>query len=92
MQPTNAQPLPPKGGQAAYDHERQFKTALKASDYLLLETESLERGMKPYSLAKSILTLYLAKKLVLLQDLPESVQIQIAEHFQNKAPEVYKPG
>lgn len=65
------------------DKERVFRTGLSVRLYLLLEKESIQRSTKPYNLARSVLTLYLMRKLVLVHELPQSIQDQIAVHFKN---------
>lgn len=63
------------------DSERIFRTALGTRDYLLLEKESMERGLKPYSMTKTVMSLFLNRKLVYVKDLPDSLQNQILDHF-----------
>ena len=41
------------------DTERLYRTALNSRDYLRLEIESMERGLKPFGLTKMIMTLYI---------------------------------
>ncbi len=63
------------------DKGRQFRTALPSSAYLELEKESLQRGLKPYTLSSRIITLYLQKKLILISDLPTPLQDQIYQYI-----------
>jgi len=64
------------------DKERQFRTALPSSAYLELEKESLQRGLKPYTLTSRIMSLYLQKKLILVSDLPKALQDQVYQFIQ----------
>lgn len=69
------------------DQERIYRTALAAKDYLRLEMEAMDRGLKPFGLTKSIMTLYLHKQLIYLKDLPAELQVQINNHYKaNKQP------
>jgi hypothetical protein len=82
-------PVIPPSGVSAVDNddrnnERQFRTALAPRDYLRLEIESMDRGLKPYGLTKIVMTLYLHKQLVHVRELPQEIQVQIVEHFRNK--------
>jgi hypothetical protein len=63
------------------DAERLYRTALASRDYVRLEIESMERGLKPFGLTKSIMTLYLHKKLVLVSELPQTIQVQISDFY-----------
>jgi len=65
--------------------ERLYRTALSSRDYLRLEVESMERGLKPFGLTKTIMTLYLNKKLVYVNDLPVDIQSLITQHFKTIA-------
>lgn len=62
--------------------DRAFQTALSARNYLLLEKEATQRGIKPYKLTQSVMTLYLHKQLVYIQELPAGIQEQIRVHFE----------
>lgn len=79
---THNQDLPERG--MSVDQERLFRTALASKDYLRLEIESMDRGLKPYSLTKSIMTLYLHKQLIYLKDLPVDLQAQINAHYKKQ--------
>lgn len=79
-------PLPPRQPVTAENKdggERLYRTALSSRDYLRLEVESMERGLKPFGLTKAIMTMYINKKLIYVADLPETLQQQINEHFRN---------
>lgn len=64
--------------------ERIYRTALAPRDYINLELEAMSRGLKPFGLTKSVMTLYLNKKLLLVSELPKELQSQIANHFKAK--------
>lgn len=82
LQPEQPDTLPPRAQSASQvGQDRVFRTALSSADYLKLETEAIERGMKAYTLAKSVLSLYVNKKLLLVRELPEHIQDQIADHY-----------
>jgi hypothetical protein len=66
------------------NNERIFRTALAPRDYLRLEIESMDRGLKPYGMTKIIMTLYLHKQLVNVRELPSELQQQIVSFFKNK--------
>ncbi len=53
--------LPPKLEENA-DKDRVFRTAVVASDYVLLETEAASRATTPYRLAGMIVSAYLNGK------------------------------
>ncbi len=77
-------PMPPVGDMTEQlSKDRPFRCALSYKNYLLLEKESTARGIKPFNLVKSVLTLYLYKQLVYVKELPEELQAQIAAHFKN---------
>ena len=76
--------LPSRSNVGAQTEDRIYRTALPAKEYLALETEALERGLKAFSLTKTIMTLYLQKKLVLVKELPPELQGQIVTHFKTK--------
>ncbi|MEI6709233.1 MAG: hypothetical protein WCK96_19085 [Methylococcales bacterium] len=80
--------LPPRQPVTAdtKDIERIYRTGLNTRDYLRLEVESMERGLKPFGLTKSVMTLYLQKKLVYVFDLPKELQVLIAEHYKKSKP------
>jgi hypothetical protein len=67
------------------DSERLYRTALSSRDYLRLEVEAMERGLKPFGLTKSIMTLYLNRQLVYVRDLPADLQVLISEHVKRTA-------
>jgi hypothetical protein len=74
--------LPDRGSSDAKDtQERIYRTALAQKDYIDLELEAMDRGLKPFGLTKSIMTLYLRKQLVLVKELPVDLQTQIITHF-----------
>ncbi len=76
--------LPPRvpSSVETQDSDRLYRTALPSRDYLRLEVESMERGLKPFGLTKSIMTLYVNKQLIYLPDLPNEIQELINEHYQ----------
>jgi hypothetical protein len=77
--------LPARGNsEKTGDQERLYRTALNSKDYLRLEIESMDRGLKPFGLTKSVMTLYLHKQLVYLKELPIEIQEQINVHFKTK--------
>ena len=65
--------------------ERLYRTGLNNREYLALEKESMERGLKPFGLTKSVMTLFLRKQLIYLQDLPQDLQDRINEHYKTIA-------
>lgn len=74
--------LPDRGNSDAKDtQERLYRTALAQRDYIDLELEAMDRGLKPFGLTKSIMTLYLRKQLVLVKELPQDLQVQIIAYF-----------
>ncbi|MCL7422872.1 MAG: hypothetical protein M8364_18435 [Methylobacter sp.] len=73
--------LPARGNSGNDNSERIYRTALAPKDYLRLEVEAMDRGLKPYGLTKSVMTLYLHKHLIYLKELPEELQKQITAHF-----------
>lgn len=76
--------LPPRAQSASQlGQDRIFRTALSPADYLNLETEAIERGMKAFTLSKSVLSLYVNKRLLLVSDLPKHLQDQINGHYAN---------
>ncbi|WP_374089755.1 hypothetical protein [Methylomicrobium lacus] len=87
----NTQRLPsiPPAGSNPIDNsdpsnDRLFRTALAPRDYLRLEIEAMDRGLKPFGLTKIVMTLYLHKQLVNVKDLPSELQYQIVEFFRTK--------
>lgn len=77
--------LPDRGSSDAKDApERIYRTALAQKDYIDLELEAMDRGLKPFGLTKSIMTLYLRKHLVYVKELPTDLQAQIIAHFKAK--------
>lgn len=64
--------------------ERIYRTALAPRDYINLELEAMSRGLKPFGLTKTVMTLYLNKKLVLVSELPKELQALIVDHFKAK--------
>lgn len=80
--------LPARGNSdKTVDQERLYRTALASKDYIRLEMESMDRGLKPFSLTKSVMTLYLHKQLIYLKDLPVELQEQINTHYKKKREE-----
>lgn len=63
--------------------ERLYRTGLSAKNYLLLETESIQRGIKPFKLTQSVMTLYLNKQLIYINELPEQIQAAINQFYKN---------
>lgn len=79
------QTLPPVGSvDSASGSERIYRTALSSRDYINLEIEAMSRGLKPFGLTKSVMTLHLNKKLILVSELPKELQTQIINHFKAK--------
>lgn len=76
--------LPSRGNASAQVEDRVYRTALPTKLFLALETEAMERGLKAFSLTKTIMTMYLYKKLVVVSELPEPIQQQILTHFRTK--------
>ncbi|MDP3332637.1 MAG: hypothetical protein Q8S55_11745 [Methylococcaceae bacterium] len=74
--------LPPRvsGGDPAVKDERIYRTCLNTRDYLRLEIEAMERGLKPFGLTKSVMTLYINKQLIFVRDLPPQIQTAIINH------------
>ncbi len=64
--------------------ERIYRTALAQKDYLSLEVEAMDRGLKPFGLTKAIMTLYLQKQLVVVKELPQELQDPIIAYFRAK--------
>ncbi|MEF3074890.1 hypothetical protein V2P20_07620 [Methylobacter sp. Wu1] len=79
-------PILPKRGSSGDNSERIYRTALGPKDYLRLEIEAMDRGLKPYGLTKSVMTLYLHKQLIYIRDLPEELQKQINAHIKATQP------
>lgn len=77
--------LPALGSSGATDkQERIYRTALAPRDYINLEIEAMNRGLKPFGLTKSVMTLYIRKQLVLVKELPVELQAQIVAYYQAK--------
>ncbi|AEG02561.1 hypothetical protein [Methylomonas methanica] len=68
----------------ALKKERNYRTAISSSNYLKLERESTQRGVKPFTLTKSVMTLYVNRQLIYIRDLPESLQEQIREFYKSE--------
>jgi hypothetical protein len=71
--------IPPKSTSTTQS-ERTYRTALDASLYLKLEQESLQRGITPYRMSQAITSSYLSGGLLILEELPESIQNAIRKH------------
>jgi len=80
--------LPPRTTQPEENmkSERVYRTGLSSRNYLRLETESIERGIKPFKLTQSIMTLYLNKQLVYVNELPQQIQEAIKKYNSIKRP------
>jgi len=61
--------------------ERQYRTALSSANYLKLEIEAVERGLKPFKLAQAIMTLYINKELFAISDLPIDLQDKVKQFY-----------
>jgi hypothetical protein len=85
MSDTSLPPRQPVTAESKDGGERLYRTSLSSRDYLRLEIESMERGLKPFSLNRAIMTMYINKKLIYVADLPEQLQQQINEHFKTQA-------
>jgi hypothetical protein len=81
---TQDEMLPAVGSSDNTGTERIYRTALAQRDYINLELEAMSRGLKPFGLTKSVMTLYLRKQLVLVKELPQELQDQIITHFRAK--------
>jgi hypothetical protein len=75
--------LPDRGSSEA-SGERIYRTALPQKDYISLELEAMDRGLKPFGLTKAIMTLYLHKQLVPMKELTEDLQAQVIKHLKEK--------
>ncbi|WAR44575.1 hypothetical protein [Methylomonas rapida] len=76
--------LPPRmENKAALSKERNFRTALSAANYMLLEKEATQRGIKPFTLTKSVMTLYIHRQLIYIKELPKELQDAITLHYSN---------
>jgi len=77
--------LPPRSDhpEQSMKAERLYRTALSAKNYLRLETESIERGIKPFKLTQSVMTLYLNKQLIYVKELPEIIQAEIKQYLRD---------
>lgn len=74
--------LPPRmENKEALSKDRNFRTAMSAAAYMKLEKEATQRGIKPFTLTKSVMTLYVNRQLIYIKDLPETLQDQIRGHF-----------
>lgn len=74
--------LPPRlDNKEALSKERTYRTALSASNFMKLEKEATARGVKPFGLVKSIVTLYLHRQLISVRELPEEIQLSINQHL-----------
>lgn len=76
--------LPPVGSADKTASERIYRTALAPRDYINLELEAMSRGLKPFGLTKVVMTMYLRKQLVPVQELPKELQLQIIDYFKAK--------
>jgi len=77
--------LPERGSSPQFNKkERLFRTALDQEDYLKLEIEAMERGMRPYGMTKAVMTLYLRKQLVPMKELSEELRTQVLAHLKQK--------
>lgn len=85
MTDTALPPRQPVTAESKDGGDRLYRTALASRDYLKLEVESMERGLKPFGLTKAVMTLYINKKLIYVADLPAALQTQINEHFAKTA-------
>lgn len=83
-QNTNSQDILPKRGTTGDNSERIYRTALAPKDYLRLEIEAMDRGLKPFGLTKSVMTLYLHKQLIYARELPKELQDQLNAHFKSQ--------
>ena len=79
--------LPPRqqGVSKHNENDRLYRTALGTRDYLKLEVEAMERGIKPFGLTKHIMTLYINRKLILKSDLSTELQEQIEDFYKKTA-------
>jgi|GEM_PF-616961 len=77
--------LPERGSLPEHNKkERLFRTALDQDDYLKLEIEAMDRGMRPYGLTKTIMTLYVRKQLVPMKELSDELRGQVLTHLTDK--------
>ncbi len=77
--------LPDRGSSESKDGpERLYRTALAQRDYINLELEAMDRGMRPYGLTKSIMTLYLRKQLIPMKELSEELRGQVIAYLKDK--------
>jgi hypothetical protein len=79
--------LPPRqpAAESKDTGERLYRAGLSSRDYLRLEVESMERGLRPFGLTKAVMTLYINKQLIYVNDLPSELQEQIKQHFKANA-------
>lgn len=77
--------LPDRGSSESKDApERIYRTALPPKDYIKLELEAMDRGLKPFGLTKTVMTLYLHKQLVPMKELSEDLQAQVLKQLKDK--------
>lgn len=77
--------LPSKlDSQEALKKERNYRTAISSSNYLKLEKESTQRGIKPFNLTRSVMTLYINRQLIYTKELPDSLQEQIRDYYKSE--------
>lgn len=77
-------PILPDRGSSELNGERIYRTALIPRDYINLELEAMDRGLKPFGLTKAIMTLYLHKQLVPMKELTEELQAQVLKQLKEK--------
>ncbi|MFZ2404294.1 MAG: hypothetical protein WAW41_04095 [Methylobacter sp.] len=81
----NDETLPALGSSSEVDkQERIYRTALAPKDYINLELEAMNRGLKPFGLTKIIMTMYLRKQLVPLKELTPELQNQVVQQLKEK--------
>jgi hypothetical protein len=64
--------------------ERIYRTALAQKDYISLELDAMDRGLKPFGLTKAVMTLYLHKQLVPVKELSDELRAQVLTHLKEK--------
>ena len=64
--------------------ERIYRTALSQKDYINLELEAMDRGLKPFGLTKAIMTLYLHKQLIPMKELSEELRAEVLAYLKAK--------
>ena len=72
--------LPPVSAKNLEQGQREFRTALDAPLYIQFDNEAMSRGLRPYTLAKILLTSYLSGGLVYVGELPPSIQAAIQRY------------